>query len=74
MTHEHFNDRLYPRSVYRCTVCGTEHGTRPFNGAVNWQCPNEFYSGLPESHAPAKQEYIGYKCVSCDVFVPRVPR
>jgi predicted RNA-binding Zn-ribbon protein involved in translation (DUF1610 family) len=62
MPHEHWNDSLYPSNIYRCTACGMEHGTRAFNGAVNWQCPNEFLGG-PDSHVPAKQEYVGFRCV-----------
>lgn len=64
-THAHRNDSLYPRSLYRCTTCGKIHGTRPCNGAVNWQCPNELQLG-PEYHVPAKQEYIGFKCILCN--------
>lgn len=60
--HTHRNDSLYPRSVYYCPSCGTLHGTRACNGAVNWQYPNELIGGLPDSHKPAKQEYVGYMC------------
>lgn len=61
MEHTHSNDKLYPRSVYRCTECGTFHRTRPFGGAVNWQCPNELVKGVGY-HQSAKQEYVGYLC------------
>lgn len=67
--HIHHNDSLYPRNIYRCTECGKEHGTRAYNGAVNWQCPNELFSGLPESHAPTRQEYVGFLCVFCNEMV-----
>jgi hypothetical protein len=64
-THEHRNDTLYPRSLYRCDACGEVHGTRACNGAVNWQCPNEFQSGVPSCHKPAHQTYIGFSCYCC---------
>lgn len=65
--HIHSNDSLYPRSIYRCTACGTLHGTRSVGGAVNWQCPNELLGG-PDYHKPAKQEYIGYKCLCGEII------
>lgn len=61
MDHIHRNDTLYPKNVYRCTACGTEHGTRAYNCAVNWQCPNELTLGT-NYHEPAKQEYTGFIC------------
>jgi len=72
MTHEHSNSRLYPCSIYHCSACGKEHGTRPFNGAVNWQCPNELVSGTADSHAPARQDYIGYQCHCGQVVVTHI--
>lgn len=69
MTCNHRNDSLYPRSQYRCDECGTIHGTRACNGAVNWQCPNELVSGTPESHTPVHQTYAGFSCASCDQLI-----
>ncbi len=68
-TCQHHNDSLYPRSQYRCDQCGTVHGTRACYGAVNWQCPNELWSGTPTSHEPARQTYIGFCCVRCNELV-----
>lgn len=62
------NDSLYPRSVYRCDQCGTEHGTRACNGAVNWQCPRELVGG-PDYHKPAHQTYVGFRCVFCNKLI-----
>lgn len=56
MEHTHSNDSLYPRSMYLCTECNTVHGTRPVNGAVNWQC-------FDCCGGSAKQVYIGYRCL-----------
>lgn len=61
-------DTLYPTSIYVCGACGEAHGTRPANGAVNWQCVRELFSG-PSYHAPAEQTYSGFLCVRCHGFV-----
>lgn len=68
-TCTHRNDSLYPRSLYRCDACGEVHSTRAYAGAVNWQCPNELWSGTVASHNPAHQTYIGYSCVLCSEYV-----
>jgi hypothetical protein len=65
MEHEHRNNSLYPRSAFRCSACGEIHGTRAYNGAVNWQCPRELL--LDEKyHEPARQIYVGYYCIVCN--------
>ena len=72
MEHVCRNDSLYPRSVYRCSECGTEHGTRAVYGAVNWQCPNELVSN-DKTHSPAKQNYVGFTCVLCNRLITVCP-
>jgi hypothetical protein len=62
--------KLYPRSVYRCDDCGTVHGTRAYNGAVNWQCPRELVLGQ-DYHEPANQTFIGNTCGVCNLFIPK---
>lgn len=64
----HSFDTLYPKSVYRCSACGTVHGTRAYGGAVNWQCPRELVLD-GQYHEPAPQAYIGRRCSRCDEVV-----
>lgn len=59
MEHTHRDDKLYPKSVYLCTECNTVHGTRPVNGAINWQCF--------DCDGVAKQTYIGYRCMCGEI-------
>jgi DNA-directed RNA polymerase subunit RPC12/RpoP len=69
--HVHSLDRLYPRSVYRCSECGLVHGTRAVNGAVNWQCTNQLFPkvGAAKHGADAKQDYLGQRCTTCGELV-----
>lgn len=62
--HGHLFDSLYPKSQYRCDACGQIHGTRPVNGAVNWQCMNP---ACPQTGA--HQSYIGRLCMRCGELV-----
>ncbi len=59
----HYYDTLYPKSVYWCPTCKTQHGTGAVNGAVSWHCPACYVAGR-KSDVNA-QVYLGRTCSRC---------
>jgi hypothetical protein len=57
----HLYDTLYPKSVYYCPQCETQHGTSAVNGAVSWHCPKCWIEGRKS----VDQIYIGRTCTRC---------
>lgn len=61
VSYGHLYDSLYPKSVYWCSQCKTQHGTSAVNGAVSWQC----MKCCSEGRKAVEQVYLGRTCTRC---------